>query len=459
MANPHSIAEPKIGPTAPAAAARNRNRNRNRNQGRSRGLRPDGTPDDNDRIEIGPPALAFREWQAAGLQAPDLAAMRAYRLERLRGELRRNDCAGLLLFDPLNIRYATDSTNMQLWTAHNPARACFVATDGPVVVFEYRQAMPLLGHLPLVDEVRPAVSFFYFLSGERTPEMAERFAAEIDDLVRAHGAGNRRLAIDRLELAGVRAFDRIGLDLQDGQRVTEHARKVKGADEVNALRCAMAACEAAMREMQDALRPGMTEDEVWTALHAGNLRRGGEWIETRLLSSGPRTNPWFQECGPRVIADGDVVAFDTDLVGPYGYCVDISRTWVCGDAPAPPEAREAYRAAREHVAANLELLRPGLGFAEMTEKSHRLPERYRALRYSCIAHGVGLCDEYPSIKYPEDRAAGYDGALEPGMVVCVEAYVGEEGGRSGVKLEEQALVTETGYELLSSYPFEDDRFA
>lgn len=450
MANPHSIREPKIGPASAAA----------QNRGRGRRLRPDGTPDDNDRTEIGPPALAFQEWRAAGLRAPDLAAMRAYRLERLRGELRRNDCAGILLFDPLNIRYATDAGNMQVWTAHNPARCCFVATDGPVVVFEYRQAMRLLSHLPLVDEVRPAVSFFYFQNGERTPEMAERFAAEIDDLVRAHGVGNRRLAIDRLELAGVRAFDRIGLDLQDGQRVTEHARKVKSADEVNALRCAMAACEAAMREMQDALRPGMTEDEVWTALHAGNLRRGGEWIETRLLSSGPRTNPWFQECGPRVIADGDVVAFDTDLVGPYGYCVDISRTWVCGDAAAPPEAREAYRVAREHVAANLELLRPGLGFAEMAEKSHRLPERYRALRYSCIAHGVGLCDEYPSIKYPEDHAAaGYDGELEPGMVVCVEAYVGEEGGRSGVKLEEQALVTETGYELLSSYPFEDERFA
>jgi Xaa-Pro dipeptidase len=43
----------------------------------------------------------------------------------------------------------------------------------------------------------------------------------------------------------------------------------------------------------------VSEDDVWAVLHAENIRRGGEWIETRLLASGPRTNPWFQECGPR----------------------------------------------------------------------------------------------------------------------------------------------------------------
>ena len=50
-----------------------------------------------------------------------------------------------------------------------------------------------------------------------------------------------------------------------------------------------------------------------------NIRRGGEWIETRLLTSGPRTNPWFQECGPRIVQPNEILAFDTDLIGPYGY--------------------------------------------------------------------------------------------------------------------------------------------
>ena len=45
--------------------------------------RPDGTPDDDDRAEIGPTPLAFAEWAEAGLEVPDLARMRAERHARL----------------------------------------------------------------------------------------------------------------------------------------------------------------------------------------------------------------------------------------------------------------------------------------------------------------------------------------------------------------------------------------
>ena len=46
-------------------------------------LKPDLTPDDNDRVEIGPTDLAFAEWKAAGIEAPDMPALREYRLSRL----------------------------------------------------------------------------------------------------------------------------------------------------------------------------------------------------------------------------------------------------------------------------------------------------------------------------------------------------------------------------------------
>jgi Xaa-Pro aminopeptidase len=73
-----------------------------------------------------------------------------------------------------------------------------------------------------------------------------------------------------------------------------------------------------------------------------------------------------------------------------------------------------------------------------------------------LAHGVGLCNEYPSIVHPEDWAgSGYDGVLEPNMVLSVESYVGAEGGVEGVKLEEQVVITPTGVERLSQFPFED----
>ena len=98
--------------------------------------------------------LPRSEWAAAGIAAPDLQAMRKYRLERIRAELKRRDYAGVLLYDPINIRYATDSTNMQLWVAHNPTRHCFVATDGPVVLFDYFSCEHLSDHSGVVDEVQ-----------------------------------------------------------------------------------------------------------------------------------------------------------------------------------------------------------------------------------------------------------------------------------------------------------------
>ena len=42
------------------------------------------------------------------------------------------------------------------------------------------------------------------------------------------------------------------------------------------------------------------------------------------------------------------------------------------------------------------------------------------------------------------------------MVLCVETYIGEVGGLDGVKLEDQVLVTDDGYEVLSKYPYEEN---
>ncbi len=281
---------------------------------RRRHLRGDGTPDFNDRTEIGPTALAFDEWRAAGLTLPDLPALRCYRLARLQAQIQAFDCAGLLLFDPINIRYATDSSNMQLWTAHNAARACFVPPAGKVVLFDFHSCAHLSAHLPLVGEVRSGASFFYFETGDRTDEHAAHFAEQIIDLMHCHAGTNNRLAVDKIENAGYAALRARNTEILDGQMLAEQARSVKNENELNAMRCAIYACERAVGEMQAAVQPGLSENDVWAVLHAGNIRRGGEWIETRILSSGPRTNPWFQECGPRIIQAGDMLAFDTDLI-------------------------------------------------------------------------------------------------------------------------------------------------
>ncbi|CAG4886573.1 Dimethlysulfonioproprionate lyase DddP [Paraburkholderia saeva] len=92
---------------------------------------------------------------------------------------------------------------------------------------------------------------------------------------------------------------------------------------------------------------------------------------------------------------------------------------------------------------------------DLAHRALRYPaEQFR--HYSCLYHGVGLCDEAPYIYFPESwQVWGYDGVIEPGMVLCVESYVGQTDGGPGVKIEEQVLITQTGHEVLTRYPFED----
>ncbi len=400
----------------------------------------------------GNPALA--EWAEAGLEAPDMDVVRHYRLGRIREQLKARDVAGCLLYDPLNIRYATDTSNMQVWCMHNAVRYCFVATEGPVVLFDFHGCTHLSSDFDTVDETRLATSWFYFGAGPEERERVKLWAAELADLVRAHGGGNRRLLIDKCDQLGIEALEAEGIVCESSQSFTELARAIKHPEEVKAMRRAVYTSEVGMWEMWRALEPGLTENQLWSILHKENIARGGEWIETRLLASGPRTNPWFQECSDRVIEAGDIVGFDTDLVGPYGYCADISRTWVAPGGRGPSNEQLSLMAmAEDQIAFNVDVFRPGMTFWEFRDAGYKLPDEYFPNRYSCMIHGVGLCDEYPSVAYPGDKKkGGYDGVFEPGMCICFESYIGREGGHEGVKLERQAVVTETGVELLDTFP-------
>ncbi|MEL6423572.1 MAG: M24 family metallopeptidase, partial [Pseudomonadota bacterium] len=310
------------------------------------------------------------EWAAAGLPAPDMDQVRAYRLERLREQLRARDMAGCLLYDPLNIRYALDATNMQIWTMHNAVRYAFIATDGPVILFDFHCCEHLSADYPLIDETRPAIAWFYFGAGPNEKARVKEWAAEVADLVSAHGGGNRRLALDTCDQDGISALEALGITCTSSFDFCEEARKIKHPEELKAMRRSILTSEIGAAEMWAALSPGMTENQLWSILHQVNIARGGEWIETRLLASGPRTNPWMQECSDRVIEAGDTVGFDTDLVGPYGYCSDISRTWVCPGARATNEQISNHAMGLEQIAYNAELIKPGLSFFEFAAKGY-----------------------------------------------------------------------------------------
>ncbi|WP_429578768.1 M24 family metallopeptidase [Paraburkholderia youngii] len=375
----------------------------------------------------------------------DRKSLRAYRLDRLRQQLKKHDYAGMLLADPLNIRYATDTTNLGLWVMHSPSRYVFVATDGPVILFDFTSSKHNSAHVETIDEIRPATPWIYFLAGPRVDEKAEAWATEIADVVRSYGGGNLRLAVDRVDPWGAEKLKSKGIQLFDAQPLTEQARVIKGPEEIHQHALSMRVCDLGIARMKQVLQPGITENQLWSVFHQTNIAHGGEWAESRLLTSGPRTNPWFQDTSNRAIEPGDLVAFDTDMVGPGGALSDISRTFLCPGKPASGDQRDLLGFAADQIAYNVSLLKAGMSFREFAELCWPVPERYVHNRYMMMLHGVGLVDEYPSIAYAVDFDAwGYDGVLEENMVVSVESYIGEKGGKEGVKLEEQVLITSNG---------------
>ena len=378
--------------------------------------------------------------------------LRSYRLDRVKKELEKNNIEACILFDPVNVRYALDTVNMSVYNMHNLTRYCFVPVNGPTILYEYFNCEILSKHLNLIDEIRPAITWDYFSNGDQANNQLSKWINEVKDLSKNYFK-SKKIAIDVLNGPAVTALNKEGIEVVDAKLILEQARVIKSPDEIICMKAAIEVAEKGVSMMRSDLKPGMTEDELWSILHKTNIENGGEWIECRILSSGERTNPWMQESSNKVMQQGEIVAFDTDMVGPYGYCADISRAFVVGNE-FNDKQKKLYSMARDQIDHNFRTIKPGMSFREFIKKSWVLPDEYYGNRYSCMVHGIGLCDEWPQIRYPTDGGEE-GGTFEKNMTITLESYIGKVGGKEGVKLEQQYLVGENGLELMSHHPLED----
>lgn len=382
--------------------------------------------------------------------------LRQGRLKRLRDWMSKNEFGAVLLFDPYNQRYATGSRNMFGYFLRNSTRYFFVPQSGPIVLFEYPQSYHVSTVLDTVDEARPSKLVWSSVSG-KDDETVRPFAAEIADLMHEHGQGSVKIGLDRCSHIQAVALESEGLTVVDvaGSILTE-VRAVKTAEEIKCLYASMAGAEAAVAAVRQAIKPGVSENELFAVMYHEVIRQGGEFIETRLLTSGQRTNPWFSEASGRIVRPGELVALDTDTIGCFGYFSDFSRTFRCGPGSPTRQQKELYSFAFEQVQYNMGLLKPGMAYREVADKAWKIPERFVEQRYTSVMHGVGMHGETPFIAHAMDyETYGRDGVLEPGMCLSIESYIGEKGGAEGVKLEDQVLITEDGIELMSRFPYEE----
>ena len=281
------------------------------------------------------------------------------------------------------------------------------------------------------------------------------WARETESAMRELGVGGSVVLVDRLGTPGFLALQHMGFTLSDSAPVTQEAREVKTSQELLLFELNGAMVVEMLRSFESAIAPGVAERDLLGVLSEAMLQRGGEYLATGTVCSGPTTNPWRAEATARKLETGDLVFVDTDTVGVEGIFYCSSRTFPVGEGASTPGQRATYQAAHDWLEGVKELIQPGLTCSELAELAPALPEKYLPQRYECMVHGVGLEEESPSICYPLDKQSNPNRVIKEDMTLVVEVYAGEVGGAHGVKLGDEVLVGGTGVRVLAPYPFSD----
>jgi Xaa-Pro aminopeptidase len=256
-----------------------------------------------------------------------------------------------------------------------------------------------------------------------------------------------------------------GVEVVPDEEAFAARRRVKTPAQLEGIRRAQAAAEAAMgraAELVREARPGLTSEAVREAMQQTCAERGATLADDVIVAvNGQAANGHDSGSGP--IAAGDVVLIDIWPRDKASRCwADMTRTFIAGGREPSGEVAEYWRLSREALDAVMREVRPGADGRELngiaagvfeaaglptmrtTRDGEPLPDR--GFLHG-LGHGVGLdVHEAPGIGMAGDPlVAGDVIAIEPG---CYRQGVG------GVRLEDLVLVTEDGGEVLTDFPYE-----
>ena len=127
----------------------------------------------------------------------DLTAVRAYRLGRVRAQMKARSLDACVLLDPVNIRYATGARNMQIFHARNPARYLFIPQSGPVILYEFTGCAHLAEGLETIDEIRPAMTASYAAAGDTIAAVEAAWAEQVAGLIGEHCGPGAAVGVER----------------------------------------------------------------------------------------------------------------------------------------------------------------------------------------------------------------------------------------------------------------------
>jgi len=207
----------------------------------------------------------------------DHVAVRGYRLGRLRQEMAQRDIAAVILSDPINIRYATGTRNMQVFSQRNAPSRYLLVTPHRTVLYEFNGCLHLADGFETVDEVRPALTASFVAAG---PMLAERERAWAEDIARPLrrlvGRGVR-VGMERMNAGAAFALQELGYLVVDAQEPIEMARAIKSTEEIKCVEASLRATETAVGKLRNGIRPGTTENALWSLLHQSVIEQNGDY--------------------------------------------------------------------------------------------------------------------------------------------------------------------------------------
>jgi len=255
----------------------------------------------------------------------------------------------------------------------------------------------------------------------------------------------------RLTLAGWKALRKAaGGNLKwvaiDG--LVESLRAVKDADEIDRIRDAARLGSQVMEETIRLIRPGVTELDIAAEIGYRMRRKGasGESFDA-IVAAGPRSALPHARPTARRIGKNELVVLDLGAIL-RRYCSDLTRTVHVGKASA--RVRQWYQSVLEAQAASRAVLKSGVTCGAVDAAARNVLQSKGLGRYfvHSTGHGIGLeIHEDPRIARDQKTL------LETGNVVTLEPGVYVEGV-GGIRIEDDALVTARGAEILTTTPRE-----
>jgi len=232
--------------------------------------------------------------------------------------------------------------------------------------------------------------------------------------------------------------------------LTAALRALKDAGEIATIRKAQAITDQVFEETLPLVKEGVTERDLATEIIYRQLCAGAERMPDRfdpIIASGPNSALAHARSSERPLQNGDAILFDFGCVVD-GYCSDMSRT-VCLGTP-PKDFTEAYQAVLTAQEKAIAAIQPGapVKAADEAARGHLQETGYADYFTYGLGHGVGLeIHERPHVSYASDEV------FEVGMVTTIEPGL-HFAGKFGLRIEDLVLVTETGFENLTTSPKE-----